>query len=570
VTRTMLVFVVALAAPLCGAYGQAVTGAAPEPESGALAALHARLATTSRDYPVTPGDEYRLAYRQGDSIVTTTVIVDSDYRIPLGLFGSVDASNMAFADIKQQVERLILNGYPRSSPSLTLSALSEFRVVVRGDVPRAAYYTAWGLTRISDVLNDVASPTSSQRSVRVVSRDGTSRTYDVLSALRSADPAGNPYVKPGDTIVLAPCERRVQLAGAVRMPGTYELVPGEELSDLITSWGGGLSSGAEPGRVGVRSVAGERSEVQYVRVGTGAAETTLQDGDVVTVASKDERRPSVVLEGAISSSSTAPAATTVPVAPDTTTPSAGSVYGRIFQVFLPGETLSDVLVANRRSFSPLADLAAATLIREDGSAPRAIDLRPLLSSSGGADDLVLQANDRIVIPFTSYTVYVGGAVSRPGAYPYSPGSPVAYYVTLAGGTGVNQPDRAFVSDGKGNQRTLAAAIQPGDLILVPRETITVQGAALSPGEFAFSSGMDPSTYIALAGGADPERNANGAYEVYSSEGRKRAAAESLAPGDRIYLPSNNFLYNVNRYAPLLATLVSTVLTIVTIYYDLAR
>ncbi len=536
------------------------------PSQGAAASdqEHLRLAATSDNYPVTPGDEYRLTYRQGDNQVTSAAIVDSDYTVGLGLFGTINASGMSFPELKQAVEKLILSGYPRSMPSLSPSAISEFQVFVRGEVPRATYFTAWGLSRVSDVLDGISAPTASLRNVELISRDSSSHVYDIFAALRNGSLEENPFVKPGDSIVLSRFERKVQIIGQVRMPGAYELLPGEQLQSLVDTYGGGLLNGADPSRVSIRRIAGEDASVLYVDLAAaGGVETPLMDGDVVTIVSKDARLPAIFIEGAVVAA--AGAANQAAGVTDNMAQVAAAPYGRVAYTFLPGEKLSDALFSEKASISPLADLASAYVIREGASQPTYVDLRGLLSRSLESSDLTLRANDRIVIPYSNFSVFVSGAVTRPGSYPYSPSRTYEYYVNLAGGNGQESPKSIAVTDRGGATRALSAFVQPEDQIFVTPEMIAVQGAVFGPGSFAWRAGSPPSYYISLAGGADPERNPAGTYVIYDSSGKTKRSSDPLAAGDRIYLPNNGFLYNFERYFPLVTSILTTVLTFLTLY-----
>jgi polysaccharide export outer membrane protein len=556
--KTVVAFGVTLLLSLQWAFGQ-------ESPAGQGAAFQAqerlRIASTSMEYPVTPGDEYRLTYRQGDTLASLAAVVDVDSRIQLGLFGAVDASGMTFSELKEAVEKQILGGYPRSTPSLTLAAVSVFRVFVRGEVAQASYVTAWGLNHVSDVLQGISAPSASLRNVQVVSHGGTVRTCDLYAGLHRGAAAENPYVRPGDTIVLAPSERRVQIAGDVREPGTYDLLPEEQLLVLVDVYGGGLRSRADASRVAIRRAAGKRATQEYVDLTADSARAVaLADGDVVTVSANDARLPAVYFEGAIQVPAQAPTAAATAATPATS-------YGRTLYSFRDGETLSDALASVRPLLSPLADLAQATVIREGRADPIPVDLRALLAQAGTPADIPLAANDRIVIPLLDYTVSVFGDVATPGSYPYAAAHAAWYYVSLAGTNAQDAGLSMTVTDRDGNQRDPAADIQPEDRISVVGGRITVQGAVFTPGLFSFLPGAPASHYITLAGGPDPERNMWGVISIYDSTGKKKGRDVPLSSGDRIYVPNNDVWYTISRYAPIFTAVVTAVAAGLGIYFQ---
>ncbi len=546
--------------------------AASPPSSDRMVEAEQRLqlAGTSEDYPVTPGDQYRLSYRQGDSPISLSIIVQNDWTVSLGVFGSVDASGMSFRQLKATVEKLLLAGYPRSMPSLTPVALGVFRILVKGEVQRVSYVVAWGLSRVSDILDNVSAPAASMRNVELVSRDGSSRICDLFKATREGLLEENPYVKPGNTIVLSRSERRIQLVGEVREPGNYELLPEEQLNELLETYGGGLLSSADSTRIRIAGVTDKRAVTRRISLqAEGAGGSVLSDGDVVTVPAMAERLPVVSFEGAILAPTETKEAET-PASSAEARKKPVDEYGRILYSFRNGETLSDALATIRGSLSPLADLASASIIREGSSDPLYVDMQALLATTGSPTDLPLVPNDRIIIPESKFVVYVSGAVAEPGIYPYAPNRTFQYYVVLAGGSDQENLGSISIFDRKGAFRHPESMIQSEDRIHVEPATITVQGSVFLPGSFPFRYHSPPSYYIGLAGGNDPERNARGSYNVFDQNGKAKRTTDPLSPGDRIYVPSTNLIYSLNKYAPLIATVVTTVWTILLIRDQFAK
>jgi protein involved in polysaccharide export with SLBB domain len=199
----------------------------------------------------------------------------------------------------------------------------------------------------------------------------------------------------------------------------------------------------------------------------------------------------------------------------------------IFQVFPRGETLSDAVRAVRGSIAPLADLSSASVLRQGSADPIFVDLRELLSKSVSSSDMPLQANDRVVIPLLSFSVFVSGAVEKPGTYPFAPGRTYHYYVILAGGSTQDAPGKIFITDVNGKMRDQKEVIQSEDRIFVIPATVMVQGAVFAPGSFPFRDGLPVSYYVNLASGIDPERN----FKPFSPRkgGRDHIGAPRLRP-----------------------------------------
>jgi protein involved in polysaccharide export with SLBB domain len=551
-----LILAGALLLVAAASFGQAVTGAAASPvDLAAEAEQRVRIAIASELYPVTPGDVYQLSYRQTDPVIETPVLVDGDYSVNLGVFGKVDATGMRYTELKRSVERQIQSGYPRSMPSLSITSIGMFQVLVRGETPRARYVTVWGMSRLSEVVEGALSERSSLRMVTVIPRSGLGQSYDLYLAMREGKVEEDPMVKPGDTVVIGRSARKVTIEGEVNVPGTYELMVDEQLGTLVTRYAGGTTPRADTARVRVEFTTGEQVRVEYLDLAAaGAANTPLGDGDTVTVAAKIARRSIAFFEGAIVAAAPAAGAEVGAAAEP------AAAYNRIIYPFHEGETVSFALRSIRESLSPFADLSAGFIVHEGSTAPVSLDMRAFLADVPGAADLPLEPNDRIVIPMLDFSVYVTGDVDAPGAYPFAPGRTIQQYLDLAGGVTQNGSGIVTLFDPSGEPRDPGDAISARDRIHVTAATVSVQGAVYSPGSFPFRAGASAGYYLGLAGGIDPERNRNQAYTVYDDQGRRRDPDHALQAGDRLNVPANRLLYNLNRYAPTIGTIVTAIWT----------
>jgi len=492
VVSAVLAMVAALGVPAQDAAGG---GASATFSSPSEIQQRLQLAISSEEYPVTPGDVYRLTYRQADTPVTVDLLVESNCSINMRVFGALDATGMTFPVVKSAVEKAVTAAYPRSMPSLVIYSLGMFQVHLRGETPQSQSVVAWGLARLSEIVENRRNPTASLRNIRIVSRNGKERSCDLFKAYRLGGAGEDPYVKPGDTIVLSKTERSVEIAGEVWRPGTYELLAGEQLRDLVESYGGGLTERANVSRVRIQRTTGGRAQVLYVSFVDGyPRDMLIGNTDVVTVPSVTEVLPFVTFEGAVIQPS--PAAGTTAGTPAERDAGVTSDYQRLIHRFMEGEMLSDAARAVRSSIAPLADLSSASVEREGTSGSIPVNLQELLTNSVSSADMILKANDRVVIPFLRYSVYVSGAVARPGTYPYSPGRAHSYYVTLAGGSTQDAPDRVVITDVHGTVRDKNAFIQPEDTVQLLPADVMVYGAVFAPGTFSYREGL-PISYVIL-------------------------------------------------------------------------
>jgi protein involved in polysaccharide export with SLBB domain len=400
-----------------------------------MTAQHLLLALSSTDYPATPGDIYTLAYYASGTLgdVITPLALDADYQLKVQNMGTLSARGKTYMQFRNEVVNLVSRNYPMSGASLTLTQLGLFSVSVTGETLTPGNYVVDGLTRLSDLKeNLILTDKSSTRFVTVTPANGASRTYDLFRAIRDGISAENPYVHPGDRIVFPAAGRIVTVTGQIFRPDLYELLPGEGLPALIEQYGGGFTRNADTTRITLarintpEGIPGETKIVSYKE----SAGLTLEDGDAITILNKEAARPVAFFRGALSAAITDTTDAAVSVVEEKI-PNEEEETSRVEYPFYEGETLGNAVRTIRRQFLPSADLTNAYIIRYGKQI--AVDLREFVYGNDFSHDMALENGDFIIIPFYQFFVLVSGAVVNPGRYPYVPDRQADYYINLAGG-----------------------------------------------------------------------------------------------------------------------------------------
>jgi protein involved in polysaccharide export with SLBB domain len=198
-----------------------------------------QMAISSPSYPVTSGDVYSLSYMAGASPVTYMITVDYSYRIRVSNLGIINVAGKTYQQLKRDVETIVSNNYPLGGAQLVMLKPGAFSVYIKGEVGHAAERTTWALGRLSSLVNSSLTEYSSIRNVMVTSADGRAKTYDLFKAQRFGDISQDPYLRPGDVITVSHIDRKVSVYGEVERPGTYELLPGEHIRELIGNYANG-------------------------------------------------------------------------------------------------------------------------------------------------------------------------------------------------------------------------------------------------------------------------------------------------------------------------------------------
>jgi hypothetical protein len=109
-------------------------------------------------------------------------------------------------------------------------------------------------------------------------------------------------------------------------------------------------------------------------------------------------------------------------------------------------------------------------------------LQKFLFDKDFTDDIVLEPNDVLTIPFQQFFVTVSGAVKSPGRYPYIPDRTWRYYVSLAGGIDEerNVGEKIIVTDMSDNPLPKDGIIPPEAKIKVPNNSFLYYFGRYSP------------------------------------------------------------------------------------------
>jgi protein involved in polysaccharide export with SLBB domain len=309
-----------------------------------------QLALSTPDYSVTAGDIYTLAYLAGSTAVEYTIIVDSSYRIRVSNLGVINATGKTFTQLKTQVETVVTNNYPMGGVQFVLKLPATFRVYLRGEVRTTKELSTWALARVSTLLGNNLTPYSSIRNVTIKSSNGQEKVCDLFQAARLGDLSQDPYVRPEDVITVNRVDRRVTINGAVERPGTYQLLPEENLKELIEVYADGFTPLAYTSKIDLTRYVGSR-EISGDKLLLSEKDVTenykLRNLDTITVPSITDLRPAVPVNR-IERRITIDGAVRRPGTYD----------------LLPEENLKELIEVYADGFTPLADKTRITLLRQ--------------------------------------------------------------------------------------------------------------------------------------------------------------------------------------------------------------
>ena len=418
----------------------------------------AQLAMSESSYPVTAGDVYTLAFAAGATPVSYSIPVDSTYKIRIANLGVIDCKNLTYLQLKNMVTGIVQKNYPMGGVQFVLTSPATFRVTITGEVVKTVQKNAWALTRLSTFIKESFTDYSSSRNIKIVSESGEEKTYDLFLADRKGDLSQDPYLRPGDKIVVNRITRRVALNGAVERPGVYELLDGENLKKLIDYYGNGFESLADLSRIELyRSVTGnhDSGEKLYLNEQSYVDDFKLICYDEITISTFEDLKPVVFVEGAVTNTNT-----NINTVTDTNTNTNLVASTKIAMRFNNGEDYAFFVRNNKDMFTDVSDLENAYILRGSETIP--VDLSKMLYDATYYSKIEIKYNDRLIVPFKQFFVTVSGAVYSPGRYPYIPDRTWDYYVGLAGGfiKEKNKMDAVTIIDINGKKHKKTEFILP--------------------------------------------------------------------------------------------------------------
>lgn len=371
-------------------------------------------------------EEYRLGPKD---VLTITVLGHSDLstqegqeitvrpdgRISYPGAGEIEVAGKTPAQVQRIIRMALERTYRHVDVAVNLARPRERRIYILGEVNspgafdlahedvgvREAIAMAGGLT-----------PHAAMNGCRLYGRDVGPMRIDLTTIMADEANPGQPRLAPGDTLVILR-KKTVTVVGEVKAPGVYQMQDGARVLDALAA-AGGLTQRSD------RNVAKlVRAESANATINLKAAfsepasdaNAILHSGDTLII---QEAYNQVAVLGAVERP--------------------GTFYS-------PERLTAAQALALAGGPTDDADLEHVKRLRA-GEQPRVVDLRPLVQTtrtssldqfSAGADAVVLERGDALIVPARFQRVMVLGAVRAPGAYPIQPGDRVTDALAAAGG-----------------------------------------------------------------------------------------------------------------------------------------
>lgn len=438
--------------------------------------------------------------------------IDTDGKIFLPHVGSVMLAGVRYADLKERISAAIGRQYRGYEVTVGVRQLRGIRVYVTGFANNPGAYSVNSLSTLVNAVLAAGGPSSggSFRSVRLYRHGELVTDFDLYDLVRRGDRSNDQVLQNEDVLFIAPLGKQVAITGSVNEEAIYEAKPGETIQDMLRIAGGPNELADETRVMLYRSSDLSSSGARQISAAEIASQP-IKGGDLLQVLSEGTlQRPLagqsvlVRIEGEVNKPGNyyVPANSSLADIVDR----AGGATGRAF-VYGTRLERSSVRVQQREAFREAIQQLEMSLAAAPLTAGQTLDAGERANQLAGAravlerlrqaepdgrvvldiapeastvpNDLLMENNDRVVIPPRATTVGVFGAVYRPASfYLHGQTQPmkVSEYLDRAGGP-MRSADKGSIFVVRANGSVLSrhngamqARALPGDVIFVPVKT----------------------------------------------------------------------------------------------------
>lgn len=466
--------------------------------------------TVPPDYALNPGDVVSVGLT-GSIEGSADFVINNSGEIFIPRIGSVKLAGVRFRDLRDRIAAVVGTQYRGFEVTVAVNQLHGIRVYVTGFANNPGAYSVSGLSTLVNGVLAAGGPSSggSFRSVKLYRNGREIADFDLYDLVRGGNRRGDVVLQNEDVLFIAPTGNQVAVIGSVNEEAIYEIKPGENLEQVL-ALAGGVNDLADKERLILYRLA-ERETVGSRQIPRSLARTELAAaGDIVQILSAGslvqplEKQSVIVrLEGEVNRPGNYFVQPGTPLSQ--VLAQAGGLTSRAY-VYGASLQRESVKAQQRESFREAISQLETTLASAPLTGDRTIDpaerasqlqaARAILQRMREAEpdgrlvlslpytattlpeDLILENNDRIIVPPRVDTVGVFGAVYRPASFLLQPDGrmSVREYVDRAGGT-QRAADRSnmFVLRASGEVLTSkrgawSAKAQPGDVVFVPTKT----------------------------------------------------------------------------------------------------
>lgn len=243
---------------------------------------------TPKDYDISIGDQFIINI-WGNSTANYQLTVDQNGQINVPNIGPVFIAGRSFESAATMIRQRLTAIYeemggrnPRTFAQINLGQLRSIRINLVGEAVTPGTYTLPATASVFNALYLSGGPNAigSFRKIKVFRNNKEFKVVDIYRFLMNADQSNNIVLKNDDVIYIPVADKKVQVTGEFKRRAVFELLPNENLNDLIR-FAGGFTDDTYLFRMQIYRKNQQGYRIQDVLY-TDIATTPLESGDLLT------------------------------------------------------------------------------------------------------------------------------------------------------------------------------------------------------------------------------------------------------------------------------------------------
>ncbi|RJR42054.1 MAG: polysaccharide biosynthesis protein [Desulfobacteraceae bacterium] len=242
------------------------------------------------DYIIGPGDGFTI-HLWGKAEENYEVEVSPDGSIQIPRVGACSVSGMRFEELKPYLSRKFKEYYPDFEMSVSMGRLRTVEIFVVGEARNPGTYNLSSLSTVISSLYAAGGPSKngSLRNVQIIRPNGKTRVVDLYEFLISGIKKNDIRIQAQDTLFIPVIGPVVGVSGNVKRPAIYEMKGGENIGHVLKLAGGLLPTGELQNVVVERIKGHQRRVIRSFNLDPSGGEAgenlkaPLQDGDLVKI-----------------------------------------------------------------------------------------------------------------------------------------------------------------------------------------------------------------------------------------------------------------------------------------------
>jgi protein involved in polysaccharide export with SLBB domain len=258
---------------------------------------------TPLNYILGPNDQLNINV-YGSSLVNWKLDVSPEGNVNIPGIGILNVGGKTIEQATSLIKsKLAANNYAigrGTSVQVTLGNIRSIQVIIIGQVVKPGTYTLPSLATVFNALYTAGGPNDngSLRQIEIIRNNRIIRHLDVYDFLVKGDQKNNIGLQDQDIVRVPTYRTRIELAGQIKIPALFEVLPGESLENIL-GYAGGFTDSAYTARIKVSQISDQQRKITDVLEADYKNYVPLR-GDKYTIESVINRFENrVVINGAV-------------------------------------------------------------------------------------------------------------------------------------------------------------------------------------------------------------------------------------------------------------------------------